>query len=200
VAQALFETGVVSRLAVDAPNFHSATAAAAACQLQGTAALSYDHGNKALLGSGPRASLDGFEGDFGTCPQDAATPTEDAATPATPPADATPPETLATVRAHAIRRLRGPVHDAWVAGLTPGERLLVKAPFQTTDGEVEWLWLEVNKWNTPQRLVGRLVSKPEGPIGVQPGDTVSAQLGLVFDYLWVHADGKQEGNETQTWL
>jgi len=199
VAQAMYEVGVVSVLEVDSSRFHSASARSAACGLKGTASLSYDHGHDKLLGPGPRVALARFDGAFGSC-TDAV-----AAAPAAPvvvaPAVAAPaaPD-LASVRVHEIRTLTGPVHDAWLQGLPAGDHLLVKAPFPTAEGRVEWLWVEVSDWGSPETLTGRLVSSPTLADGVARGDTVKVPVAVVYDYLWRHADGSSEGNETQAWL
>lgn len=197
IAQAMFEGGVVSRLSVDAPRFRSESARLAACGLQGTATLSYDRGNKATLGPGLRASVDGFDGAFGTCEGAPASPSPALAAPV---AAAPAPDTLAGARVRAIQRLRGEVHQAWQDGLPAGERLLVKAPFQAADGRVEWLWLQVAQWKEGEVLVGVLSSAPSVVTTVKKGDTVQTRVDLVFDYLWVHADGSKEGNETQAFL
>lgn len=199
IAQALYETAVVSALSVDSTRFRSESARLAACGLQGTATLSYDRGNKALLGPGLRASLDGFDGAFGTCE---GAPLAAAPSPAPSPALASAPaaDTLAAARVRAIQRLRGEVAQAWQEGLPPGERLLVKAPFQSADGRVEWLWLQVAQWKEGEVLVGTLSSAPSVVTAVRKGDSVQTRVDLVFDYLWVHADGSKEGNETQAFL
>lgn len=205
IGQAMFEVGVVSVLSVDATRFRSETARQAACDLQGTATLAYDRGNRELLGPGLRASVESFDGAFGTCmppagaglaaPAAITAPTE-----AVPAAGAPAADTLATVRARAIRRLRGEVHDAFTAGLPTGERLLVKAPFQAPDGRVEWLWVEVARWQEGEVLAGTMASDPTLTAGLSKGDAVQTRVDLVFDYLWVHADGSTEGNETQAYL
>lgn len=190
LAQALYEQGAArggpaSTVQVDAARFRSETARQAGCELKGTATLSYDRGNKAILGAGLRASLDGFQGGFGACAA---------------PAASAPAESLASVRARAMRRLKTEIRAAWAAGLPAGDRLMVKAPFLDPEGNVEWLWLQVERWEGDDTLKGRLVSSPSKAAGVQKGDPVQARLDVVFDWLWIHKDGRREGNETQAWL
>lgn len=192
IAQAMWEQGAarngpVSVMEVDAARFANEDARRAACQLKGTANLAYDRGNRAILGGGVRASVERFNGAFGEC---------EGASAAAP----SPTESLATVRAQAISRLRTEIRAAWTVGLPAGERLMVKAPFQSPDGQVEWLWLQVERWEANDVLKGKLLSAPNTVPDVKKGDSVQAPLDLVFDWIWVRADGRSEGNETQKWL
>ena len=81
------------------------------------------------------------------------------------------------------------------AGLQPGETLLLKAPFETTDGGNEWMWVEVSTWKGGD-IVGLLNNQPEKVPGLQAGATVSVKEEDIFDYVFYKADGSEEGNET----
>jgi len=211
VAQAVYEEGLDATVTIDAARFASATARQAACGLSGTATLGLLHGRGAELGPGPKAAIIDFDGGFGDCASDAGQARTDATvateSPAPAPAETTepappapsPPDTLETVQGAALARLRGPVADAWAAGLPTGDRLMVKAPFQSLDGRVAWLWLQVDAWSDDV-LAGPLLSTPPKGVALHEGDTVQAPLDLVFDYLWQHADGSTEGNTTQPFL
>ncbi len=201
VAQAVYERGLSAQVVVDASTFASPTARAAACELKGQAVLDYHHGHTRLLGGGVRAGLVSFDGEFGSCPAGAATgaPTSPPLAPNDPAPEA-PPDDLATVQAASLARLAGPVHDAWQAGLPAGERLMIKAPFQSAEGKVTWLWLGVQEWKADDVLVGQLLSRPPDGFGLAEGQQVQSRLDLVFDYLWQKADGTTEGNETQRFL
>lgn len=193
IAQAMWEQGAarngpVSVMDVDASRFTSQPAREAACELKGTATLSYDRGNRALLGSGARALVERFDGGFGSC--------SGAATAAPTPLS----ESLASVRARAMVRLKTEIRVAWMAGLPAGERLMVKAPFATPEGSVEWLWINVQSWDADDTLKGTLLSAPTKAVTVKKGDTVQTPLSMVFDWIRVRADGSTEGNETQKWL
>jgi uncharacterized protein YegJ (DUF2314 family) len=75
------------------------------------------------------------------------------------------------------------------------EHLMVKAPFTTTSGGTEWMWIEVVRWEGT-RLEGILESEPYEVKGLKAGARVEAQEDAIFDYILRHADGKSEGNET----
>lgn len=80
-------------------------------------------------------------------------------------------------------------------GLVPGEFILVKAPFETPDGQSEWMWVEVNRWRG-SKITGLLQNEPFNIPDLHPGQTVIVSEDDVFDYMRVHADGTTEGNET----
>jgi uncharacterized protein YegJ (DUF2314 family) len=116
------------------------------------------------------------------------------------PAEAQPsPPSLLEIQASALSRLDGPVRASWDGGLPSGDRLYVKAPFQAEDGAVEYLWVQVVSWRA-QSIDGVLRSDPQWVRGVTAGDVVSVEQARVFDYLWRHADGSSEGNETEAFL
>jgi uncharacterized protein YegJ (DUF2314 family) len=81
------------------------------------------------------------------------------------------------------------------AGLQPGEHLLLKAPFETSSGGREWMWVEVSSWKGDD-IVGLLANEPEDVPGLRAGSTVKVSEKEVFDYIRYKADGSSEGNET----
>jgi uncharacterized protein YegJ (DUF2314 family) len=81
-------------------------------------------------------------------------------------------------------------------GLPVGERLMVKAPFLSTDGtHTEYMWVEVLVWQGDQ-ITGILNSQPDFPSNLRPGSRVTVSQADVFDYIHAHRDGTVEGNET----
>lgn len=88
---------------------------------------------------------------------------------------------------------------AFLRGLTPGEHLLVKAPFASSDNGWEWMWVEVTEWNGDQ-IRGMLRSDPRHVPGLKAGQMVGAHQSEIFDYLRVFPDGRTEGNETSKLL
>ena len=84
---------------------------------------------------------------------------------------------------------------AFQAGLQPGEIILLKAPFATTDDSVEWMWVEVTQWPGEQ-ITGILRNEPRYVPSLKAGQTVQVKQSEIFDYMRRTADGKKEGNET----
>lgn len=76
-----------------------------------------------------------------------------------------------------------------------GETLLVKAPFATPEGNREWMWVEVVRWQG-DTIHGILNSDPSQIPGLAAGARVSVSSQEVFDYLLERGDAGQEGNET----
>ena len=98
--------------------------------------------------------------------------------------------------ASARARARLPaLRDAFARGLKPGEYLMLKAPFRTTDGGNEWMWVEVTSWRS-SRIRGLLQNEPEKVPTLRAGQSVTVREDDVFDFLFRHPDGTQEGNET----
>ena len=81
------------------------------------------------------------------------------------------------------------------AGLEPGEFILIKAPFDVPTGGREWMWVEVNKWET-NAIIGMLRSEPRSIPNLKAGQVVSVKADTVFDYIRRFPDGTSEGNET----
>lgn len=80
-------------------------------------------------------------------------------------------------------------------GLAPGERLMVKAPFRRDDEGNEWMWVEVMKWPVEKKLEGILQNSPFYIKQLKAGAKVEVKFSEIFDYIFVHADGTDEGNE-----
>lgn len=122
----------------------------------------------------------------------------DLGAPETPPAPPAPPvavvapTTLAEAQA-AMRQRLSAVHTAFVAGLPTGARLAVSVPFDCPDGSREYLWVNVNSWQST-RLSGRVISVPTRTRTVQQGQDVTVDQAAVFDYLLKNEDGTREGN------
>jgi uncharacterized protein YegJ (DUF2314 family) len=113
--------------------------------------------------------------------------------------DAAAPPTLIETQSRALTRLDHEVRTAWSGGLPSGDRLYVKAPFTSTDGGVEYLWVQVVSWREAS-IDGVLRSEPTWVQGLAVGDVIAVDQARVFDYLWRHADGSSEGNETEAFL
>jgi uncharacterized protein YegJ (DUF2314 family) len=80
-------------------------------------------------------------------------------------------------------------------GLGLGEVLLVKAPFDTDDGSVEWMWIDVTTWDKGT-VRGHLANRPTKIKGLMSGAKVEVPDSKVADYLWKKADGTSEGGES----
>lgn len=105
---------------------------------------------------------------------------------------------LRAASAHARSQLPA-LQKVFLSGLTPGEHLLVKAPFTTRDNGREWMWIEVTEWNGDQ-IKGMLRSDPRNVPGLKAGQMVGAHQSELFDYLRVFPDGRTAGNETSKLL
>ena len=80
-------------------------------------------------------------------------------------------------------------------GLAPGYSIMVKAPFETDDGDNEWMWVEVTKWNETE-MEGILQNDPLKIKNLKAGALIRFDESDVFDYLLSKPDGSFEGNET----
>ena len=84
---------------------------------------------------------------------------------------------------------------AFNAGLTPGEFIVVKAPFATPDGDNEYMWVEVVSWEGT-KIKGVLKNEPYNIPDLHGGQIVEVSQDIVFDYVRRFPDGTEEGNET----
>jgi uncharacterized protein YegJ (DUF2314 family) len=87
------------------------------------------------------------------------------------------------------------LQKAFAAGLAPGEFILVKAPFDTPAGGVEWMWVEVTTWQGDV-IRGLLKNEPVNAPSLHGGQMVTVSQARLFDYIRRYPDGRQEGNET----
>jgi len=79
------------------------------------------------------------------------------------------------------------------------ERLLVKAPFDTDSGSVEWMWVEVLSWKG-REMRGVLENVPDDIAALKVGMRVTVSQDDLFDYIRVFPDGTKEGNTTAQFL
>lgn len=84
-------------------------------------------------------------------------------------------------------------------GVPDLEQLMVKAPFATDDGGVEWMWVEVHAWRG-KRLSGVLANQPFSIAALKEGAEVVVDQDELFDYTHRRADGTSAGGETNAIL
>jgi uncharacterized protein YegJ (DUF2314 family) len=106
-----------------------------------------------------------------------------------------PNDELREASQKAVARLPA-LHNAFDAGLAPGEFIDVKVPFEVAGGGREYMWVEIDSWSRDGSIRGMLRNDPEKVAGLRAGSTVEVDEDDVFDYLLHHADGSLEGNET----
>jgi uncharacterized protein YegJ (DUF2314 family) len=80
-------------------------------------------------------------------------------------------------------------------GLSGRESLSVKAPFDTDDGGIEWMWVEVVSWEG-DTIRGHLDSTPVGIASLASGARVAVDAKTISDYLFRKDDGTFEGGES----
>jgi uncharacterized protein YegJ (DUF2314 family) len=103
-------------------------------------------------------------------------------------------EELLAVSAAARKKLPA-LKRRFQKGLKPGEVLQVKAPFKTSEGGNEWMWVEVVAWEG-KTIQGILRNDPASVPGLKSGARVEVSSEDLFDYTFTRADGTEEGNET----
>jgi uncharacterized protein YegJ (DUF2314 family) len=82
------------------------------------------------------------------------------------------------------------------AGLRPDERLDVKAPFAAPDGQVEWMWVEVDGFRGAE-ILGKLDNDPQYVPTLKLGSAVKVRAADVADYALFRGDEIVEGNASQ---
>ncbi|HEV3485647.1 MAG TPA: DUF2314 domain-containing protein [Vicinamibacterales bacterium] len=87
------------------------------------------------------------------------------------------------------------LRSAFNSGLDPGEYILVKAPFAAPDGNKEWMWVEVARWDG-EEIRGTLRNDPQLVRDLHAGQMVEISEADVFDYIRHYPDGRKEGNST----
>ncbi|MBK8599020.1 MAG: DUF2314 domain-containing protein [Holophagales bacterium] len=80
-------------------------------------------------------------------------------------------------------------------GFAPGERLLLKAPFETDADGREWMWVEVVTWKGDV-VNGILQNDPYEVSGLAAGARVEFRSSDAFDYIHYLPDGSELGNGT----
>ena len=88
------------------------------------------------------------------------------------------------------------LHTRFRNGLSSGEAILLKAPFERSDGEFEWMWVEVTEWERRGEIRGVLKNNASNVEGLRAGMTVTFPEADVFDFIMRRADGTIEGNQT----
>lgn len=74
------------------------------------------------------------------------------------------------------------------------EHFSVKAPFDTSDGDIEWMWVAVESIEG-EKITGRVANDPVNVPGVQEGDLVEIERERIQDWLYVKR-GKMIGGFT----
>jgi uncharacterized protein YegJ (DUF2314 family) len=87
------------------------------------------------------------------------------------------------------------LHKAFAAGLQPGEYIQVKAPFPTSNGGHEWMWVEITSWNG-SHIKGLLMNEPVEATSWHSGQIVDVREEETFDYIRQYPDKRREGNTT----
>lgn len=98
----------------------------------------------------------------------------------------------------ASKRARSEVLElksSFTDGPDVNEELLVKAPFETSSGGKEWMWVEVVTWKG-QEIDGILANDPFDVPDLRAGAKVKVDEEVLFDYIHRRSDGTQVGNET----
>lgn len=80
-------------------------------------------------------------------------------------------------------------------GLPSGTYLLMKFPFESEDGQREWMWVEVTKWKDSS-VTGLLQNDPFFVKNLKAGQKVKKDTKDFFDYILYLPDGTLEGNKT----
>ncbi len=80
-------------------------------------------------------------------------------------------------------------------GIPLGDSVIVKAPFDTDDGGIEWMWIEVTGFDGT-KIKGHLGNTPFNIKGLAAGARVEVEQSKIVDYLWTKADGTTEGGES----
>lgn len=85
--------------------------------------------------------------------------------------------------------------EKFTKGLPTGSYLLMKFPFESDEGQREWMWVEIVKWQGDE-IKGILQNDPYYIPNLKSGQEVTKDVNDMFDYILQHPDGSEEGNET----
>ncbi|MEY3444805.1 MAG: hypothetical protein RLZZ519_3086, partial [Bacteroidota bacterium] len=86
------------------------------------------------------------------------------------------------------------IQERFNKGLRAQEVLLVKLPFETDEGGVEWMWVEVIEWKDDE-IKGTLSNDPYYIANLKAGAAVTGDADDIFDYM-IQGPNGEEGNET----
>ncbi len=92
---------------------------------------------------------------------------------------------------------RTTVKPRFQKGLKDGEVLMVKAPFTTSGGSTEWMWVEVSRISANGNITGLLANEPDDVPELETGAEVVVKEAQLFDWLVQEADGSTTGNKTR---
>lgn len=106
---------------------------------------------------------------------------------------------LVKLQQEALEALTTTVKQRYKAGLPLGTRFLVKGPFETASGGLEWMWVEVTRWRG-KTIRGVLANDPHDVPDLVAGARVKLKERELFDYVLYFADGREEGNTTGAYL
>jgi len=87
------------------------------------------------------------------------------------------------------------VRARFQAGLEPGDVLMVKHGFPTSDGDREFMWVTVTKWGDG-KVRGKLSNIPNDVPALSIGQDVTVDESEVFDWVVLLGRGGREGGYT----
>lgn len=88
------------------------------------------------------------------------------------------------------------VKPRFLKGLETGAVLLVKAPFKTSAGGREWMWVEVSRISANGNITALLANDPADVPGLERGAEVVVKEAELFDWYLEEADGSTSGDKT----
>ncbi|MGV3623849.1 MAG: DUF2314 domain-containing protein [Archangium sp.] len=105
-------------------------------------------------------------------------------------------EELLAVSKAQMKEFAKTVKPKFFKGLRPTEVLLVKAPFKTTSGGNEWMWVEVTDIGKNGVITGLLANDPDDVPELESGQEVKVKEAELFDWILKAPDGTMTGNKT----
>lgn len=87
------------------------------------------------------------------------------------------------------------IKQRFLAGLQPGETLIIKYGFPTQGDQSEYMWLAVNTWRG-DRIQTQLMNNPQIRLDLRAGQPVEIREGDVYDWALMRPDGEMEGGYT----
>lgn len=105
-------------------------------------------------------------------------------------------EELLAVSKAAMAEFAKVVKPKFLKGLKTAEVLLVKAPFKTSAGGNEWMWVEVTDIAKNGTITGLLANDPDDVPELESGQEVKVKEAELFDWILKAPDGSTTGNKT----